>query len=350
MSRDFEDLLRARLAESVPVAPASPGRSSAARRYATRRRRTRIAGATAAVATVLAAPFTVAALLDGSSETSDLGVATAPPPSVERPFRCAADRERAPDPTHDLEEVPAGALLARVCPTGIGGSAVWSPPLDALTTNVDSLVATVNALPPQTEEFCQGSGGIGYALTLQYDDGGLVTIRGDTSGCSEVVLGDTVRAGATNLLETYFDLLRAQRRQESPPAQVAPASCPEVSDEPFVSPMAMTKMPEFSVAMVCAETIAGRRLAAELTSRQVAVVKADLAERSLPQGATQPRRDCTFPARQVFILGSNVWGDRRALFGTCSDGAGLEFAYDVADQPMIWRPSARVERLLVSLR
>lgn len=145
-------------------------------------------------------------------------------------------------------------------------------------------------------------------------------------------------------------MLRAQRRQMSPPTQVAPASCSKVSDEPFVSPMARTEMPEFNVAAVCAETITGRRLAAELTSQQVALVNADLAERSLPQGATHPPRDCTFPARQVFILGSNVWGDRRALFGTCSDGAGLEFAYDIADQPMSWRPSAQVERLLVSLR
>ncbi|MGI8994862.1 MAG: hypothetical protein ACR2FP_11200 [Nocardioidaceae bacterium] len=140
--------------------------------------------------------------------------------------------------------MPKGALHARICPTGKGASADWSAPLDALDTGIDELASMINGLPPQTDEFCQGSGGLAYALTLQYSDGSLVTVRGDTGGCSDVVVGDTLRAGASGPLAKYFDLLRgsAPVAVATPTDLTSALSGPNLR-QPLDSPMAQTGHP-----------------------------------------------------------------------------------------------------------
>ena len=85
MNRDFERSLRAKLAAGIPDVPPAPGRSTAARRYAAQRRRTLAAGASAAIVILVATLFTVPALLETSTDSSDRGTAASTATGADRP-------------------------------------------------------------------------------------------------------------------------------------------------------------------------------------------------------------------------------------------------------------------------
>jgi len=215
---DFEDRLRDRLHAAVPDGPDDPGRADAARAYAARRRRrTRTTLAVAAVVVVGAVSVLPSVL--GDEDRSSAPVATSPSATggtaiAGEPYACPPrpPKHRTSDAPGD--QVPEGALLARLCASGVGTT--WQPPADALTTDVDALVRAVNdqELLPDSQP-CTMELGPAYTLTFQYADGSTVTVQGELFGCRALTVGDATYRGADQVHDRFLALLHQPRRAET---------------------------------------------------------------------------------------------------------------------------------------
>jgi hypothetical protein len=204
--------LRDGLADAVPEPPINPDRAHAAERLARRRRRTTSLAVAGTAAAVVAGAVLAASLTrggdDGGSD-DDLLVAE-PSPVVEcppAPKDGAIDPIDVPDPAAP-DAVPEGATSARLCQ---GPGMEFQAPDAALVTDVEALVAAVNALEPTgPPEVCTLDLGPGYRIAFGYDDGSTFVVSGQLYGCHTLVVGSGYRTNPEAAEKEFRTLLRAQ--------------------------------------------------------------------------------------------------------------------------------------------
>lgn len=258
----------------------------------------------------------------GSSGAGD-PVATACP---DHPGLIAFD-----DLQDDLPDaVPAGATSARLC-TGSFISGVQ--PLDALTTDVATLVDAVNGLP-EGESACTDEGLVGYRLVFGYPDGSTYPVAGVFSGCGYVVAGSGYRDDPEVPLETFVGLLREQRATQSAPygvGEVDPPRCGEVVAN-------VTHAVADPTEMVAARLCIGR---AEIT------IPAEDLPALIEDLRTHQSSRMTVGCRAIStrIVGITRWGDPFSLHSECgTDSYELPGA-----ESLFWNTSRDVELLLERL-
>ena len=351
MNDDFEDSLRDSLRRATQAAPDEPTRSEGARAYAAsvRRRRTGVL-AVGAAAVVVAAITIVPTVLDRSDGRGD-PVAGRPQTQTpqqpvelpDQPFECpSGDGPPKPMATPPDGTIAPGAALVRVC-AAQDSPVPWAPPLDALTTDVDKIVSTVNGLPVARDKMaCTEEAGPAYLMVFQYSDGGTVQVRGDVYGCQLVSFGALEREGAGKALEAYFDVLTEQRSQQGPPP--AP-SLPTLSCPGSTAMNAATLIPQdlshltVEKASVCSYDGSGQSLSQGVLSP----AEADELSADLQAHSTGGVVDVPCPAVQSqTLLVRNDYGDVVSLQKYCE-------IFLVAEQ--VWTPTgATLDMLRAALR
>ena len=328
-----ERWLREGLADAVPEAPQAPGRAQAARERASRARRRTATAVLAGTAAVVAIgvvgaiafqrdPGSTGPAGPTASDTSPYDAPACPPPP--RPGG-PSDKLDRPDP--DLPDaVPDGATSVRLC-QGEGTS--FDVPEDALVTDVDAMVGSVDSLakvPPPN--MCRADLGPGYRLVFDYPDGTRFVASGQLYGCGAVVVGSGYRGHAEIPFNRFVDLLRAQRETaeplSTPPADV---SC----DQGPSSPIAHAT--DLAVAALC------------LGDRGVAISADDLARlRDDMQANRSDHTDpgCLGPASPS-LVGFSAWGDRIEIQSTCTT---ISYALP---EGYYWTPSQEAQEVLNTL-
>ena len=308
---EFEDRLRSDLIEAVPEAPPAPDRAQSARALARRRRRGRVTVGAGFVVLIAAASAAVALPRLGGSHTGPVGeprlLACSDIPNIHG-LRYPAD-----------SEVPAGAVIARLCPAN---GAQWQPPRDALTSGLDELVADIDDQPNWTQSVGVGPCSFGdrpvydYTISFGYPDGHVVDIFGEL-GCSVLRLGlpgapGGIRTGEDLIIRQYLDQLAEQRSVGTPVETDSPA-CSDVGSHEDLTLYPASRSFELVAARVCAFrwtevaprtfnfVLAGSRplLDDELVELNAGFVDAE------PQEPTEQVGDLLYE-----IVGVNEWGDR----------------------------------------
>ncbi len=356
--RELRDLLHG----VVPGGPDPAGRADGVVRRAKRASRRRGTASAAAVALVALTVIVGPHLLPGSpvsNGATGVGIDTsAAAARLADPFTCPTPGQPAPvisNPATD--EVPAGAVLARICPAP-DTAAYWVAPHDALTTNVGGLSALYNGLRiPNGELVCTLEANMyDFNVTFQYPDGRLVRLNGVTSGCGLVSLQGPpahTRLGGAKILSAYFNALREQRSARTPPDADAAVSCPvPTKNGDFVGAMIPGGAHlDLSHAVICeyssSPSLPLLRAPAlhfgTLSAEQVQAVDADYEARAATRAT---HASCSTPAnrRRILVVGSTPWGDRVDLTFQCGRFYALS-----APPVVFWTPSAPVMRMLNSL-
>lgn len=227
-------------------------------------------------------------------------------------------------------EVPAGAVLARLCPVTGRYSRSWSAPLDALTTNLDLLAAAYNSQPLGQALPCPAPAptSTAFTITFVYPSGALIRLGAESSttgGCSLIGLAgrnDLGRANAGDVLAAYLHLLGAQRASETPPSGLAdavPLGCggPRTGFPPGILP------PRGAIRMARAVVCTSGGLPGEeqhtsttLSGAAIRIVEAEY--RWWAGRRTSRPPGCLNPDPTNFrIVGVTAWGDRVELSGFC---------------------------------
>jgi len=342
-----EQWLREGLAGAVPEPPVNPGRAGAAESLARRRRRTAAAVAGVLASVVVIAGLSVALGLGGSADPDQAPVDDPTgtdqqvhcPPVVKQPSSDGFFDE--PDP--DLPgEVPQGATSVRIC---AGNGNRLDVPADALeaATAVEELTDAVNDLPvPDGDLGCTDELGYGYRLVFHYPDAPDFVVSGALYGCGFVTIGSTQRPGASELLQTFGDLLREERdtrpTQEWEPPPLSSLPC----DEPTTP--AVARPEDVEIAVFCVRTEGSYRIA-EVSDEDLEVLRADLRENvdnyGWPHCGNQP---------ETALVGLTRWGERVTLASVCLlSQYAVPAPWGSSDWGLSWRPGDEAYAILEML-
>lgn len=317
-----------------------------------------VAGAMAVVLLVLV-PLAVAApaLWDGPP-TSGPGAPSydvAGDAGVARAMRCD-------DPSVPAEDVPTSVVAARMCATDVGVM-VWHAPQDSLHLDLHELVGLLDRLepPPESTEterwFCTDDGGYGFDLRLALESGEVVSIPGDTGGCSTVRVGEEDLVGSDEVLALFLDRLAEQRTGTEPPDRLEelPLACG--SDGPFgdhvVSRIGDPR--DLVTAVSCwrpdgKDDVGPWRGPTAVPRGQVAALATDM--------RAHTRRDLGWhgePCRDrpwwwQDLVGQTRWGDVVVVRGVCRTYLLSDVSSVAPDDQEFWYPSPRAQRVLDRLR
>lgn len=303
MSEYDDQWLRDELAAAVPTPPEAGDRAQRAAATARRGRRVRVVGVLGAAAVVVAAAvaWNVASGDDGPDRVADDAPISAP--------TCPESPTGAPYPEKATgtvgDGVPDGATSARLCQ---GQGTEFDVPLDALVTDVNTLVATANGLDAYPawgpDVACTMDLGPGYQIVFGYPDGSTTVVSGELYGCRAVTIGDDdFRSDPEALWREFTDLLRKQRDATDPPASTPAAdlSC----DDTRLSPVG--RAADITEAVYCAE---GPGPGVPIAAEDLAVLVADMRK----SGPVGPVTFCYTPGR---IVGQTVWGDTVQTSALC---------------------------------
>jgi hypothetical protein len=150
-----------------------------------------------------------------TSESSSPSPTGDPGPIVTCPNATLLD----PDPALP-DEVPDGATSVRLCD---GGADKVTPPVDALTTDVESVVSAVNDQRP-VKRGCVDLRIPEYQLAFGYPDGSRFVVAGRFTSCGELLVGSGRRAKAKPALRAFVESIGAQRATATPPDPIDPAA------------------------------------------------------------------------------------------------------------------------------
>jgi len=273
---------------------------------------------------------------DTTSEATDDATSTAPVGQDEA-VACPHDIVE-PDP--DLPDaVPEGATSVRLCAGGASGVNQVTPPVDALTTDVDTVVRAVNDQRLVDRPRCADLQLPTYQLAFGYPDGSRFVIAGRFTGCAELLVGSGRRAQAGPPLRAFVEHLVAQRSTATPPNQaVEPADldCTQPREQrtfPLGDPTGLT------VAVLCV----GLPQRPE-RARRVAIPAEELTALAASMEAdTGPVETfgCAYDPVVPWIVGINAWGDPITLTKEC-------FGFLIADD-LEWLPRAPERRIIKRL-
>lgn len=310
---------------AVPEGPAPAGRADEVVRRARRNTRRRGAVSVAAVGAVALAVVAGPSLSDSVSRTSDIASPT------NRPLDTSAAAAALDDPVvcptagsavawlskETDRSVPGGAVLARICPAHPGRDAGWSPPIEALTTNVASVIAAFNALPPATpaDFVCAIQTGrtSAFTVTFQYPDGRVVALDGYTGTCNGVRISGGPglgRFGAGELLATFVARLQSQRATDVPPATASSQSleCPSKRDLPVNGLLPGPRRLDLQKAIVCTYLPPNGPQPHSITASEVEAMNADY-----PSHVYAFEGVCDRSFVPAVIIGVTTWGDTVSL-------------------------------------
>ncbi len=352
MNDKFDDALRDSLHRAVPPAPDEPNRSDGARAYAARARRNRtgLFAAGAAAVVVAAIAIVPSVVQDGSQGRGP----AAEPTQTQATQSGELPADPVECPTGDADAIDAppngviapGAVLARVCATQLNGIA-WTPPLDALTTDVASIVDTFNDLPAADGQMaCTEELGPAYLMVFQYPDGHSVQVRGDMYGCEIVTFGAEQRQGATDAVNAYFEALAAQRDAAGSvlAGPIEPPACPEQSFSAGLSLMPLSpadqKLHAVAVCSYSAQdgTHTGQ---GNLSDEQVDEVNLDLQANG--GDSEGPSAGCVMGDELLLLITTNAYGDVIVFTQFCETFASS------ADAESGWEPTEKTRAMLMSV-
>lgn len=323
--------------------------------------------AVAAVAMVaLVVPVSLAAL-------AGVGPAPHTPGSTDRRTAAPGDPVVAAalscdDDALPAEVVPQAVVAARMCDTD-EGVASWFAPQDGLHADLAPLLGVLAdaGRVPETHGsgdryYCTDDGGYGFDLRLALASGDVVSIVGDTGGCSTVRIGGEDLLGSDEVLATFLGLLAEQRDGTTPPAPVRTLDlgCRN-AEPPQDHRLSLIGDPADLVqAVTCwrpnADETPPWRDRRAVPARALAVLVDDLAARSrLAPGYGEP--DCPGGLADYYtqdLVGLTRWGDVVAVRGVCREFLAAPGSFwsgdrDRTDQAY-WRPSPRAQRILDGLR
>ena len=216
------------------------------------------------------------------------------------------------------DAVPDGATSVRLCD---GGANKVTPPAEALTTDVATVVDAVNGERP-VKRGCVDLRIPEYQLAFGYPDGSRFVVAGRFTGCAELLVGSGRRARARPPLRTFVETLRTQLATATPPEQSTSADDLDCAQQPSVVPVFPPT--DLDVAALCFG-LPDRPTRAN----QVAIPPDDLTTlvRSMQAdtSSSEDALDCAvFARREFWIVGVNAWGDpivaRKGCFGLQIEG------------------------------
>ena len=204
-----------------------------------------------------------------------------------------------------------GAVSVRLCPgppiVAYDGSIydVGIQPPEVLTTRVEELVKTVNALERTTAETaCEMDAGPRLTYWFTYPDGDARAVTFENFGCEELIVGRAEsRAGGNRVAQLFTEALLSQRAATSPPGSTFEApDCRGVLAEPG------TALPQEPVnlasASLCVEAGPYRVRAAEVPDALLSELDEGLLAEEMPWD------ECVESDRPfAHLLGYTEWGD-----------------------------------------
>ena len=318
-------------------------------------RRGYVAGALAALVLLVVplglVPFVLAPLQDGETLTARAGGPVAGDPAVAAAMTCA-------DRAVPASDVPVDVVAARMCATD-NGLARWYAPQDSLHAELVPLVEVLGSLEPVPESTdedrysCTDDGGYGFDLRLALASGEVVSVPGDTGGCSTVRIGGKDVIGSDDVVATFLDGITAQRTVSGPPDDVTelPLGCG--SDTSFTNHvLSRIGDPRDIVRAVSCSMPdpGGWGDAAPITPRQLATLMADLS-----RGTRKDQGFAHLPCgRDDFynqdIIGQTSSGDVVALRGACGIFLVTDASSTGSADEEYWYPSPESLRILDRLR
>jgi hypothetical protein len=304
----------------------------------------------------LAAPALWEDPIDGGAAARPSDVDAAPAVS---PALTCVGRAR---PADAADVAPDRVVAARLCATD-NGLSQWYAPQDSLHADLGPLVrglAVLQPMPESTDDqryFCPDDGGDGFDLLLALDSGEVVSIPGDTGGCSTVRIGGKDVVGSDGVLTTFLASLADQRAGSDPAGalQTLPLGCG--SDGPFgdhvVSRIGDPR--DLMSAVSCwrpdsKHDIGPWRGPTALTDGEVARLVADMrdhARRDLGWHY-EPCRDR--PRIHQDLVGQTRWGDVVVVRGVCRTYLLSDVSSVAPEDQAFWYPSPAAQRILDGLR
>ncbi len=231
---------------------------------------------------------------------------------------------RCPRTTQEIDPelpdaVPAGATSVRLCD---GGADKVTPPVDALTSDVASVVAAVND-QPLARKGCVELRIPEYQLAFGYPDGSRFVVAGRFTECAELLVGSARRAKAGPPLRTFVELLRTQRADATPPDTTVEPADLDCGRPPSTLPSAVALPTDLAVAVLCFGEVRdpGRARRVEISSEDLTVLTRSMQS---DHSSSEGYPGCPLPKREHWIVGATAWGDpvvmRRGCFGLTIEG------------------------------
>ncbi len=263
------------------------------------------------------------------------------------------------DAAAPASEAPARVVAARICATD-NGVADWYAPQDSLSGDLAPLVdllGTLEPLPVSTPDeryFCTDDGGVGFDLRLALPSGEVVSIPGDTGGCSTVRIGGVDVLGSDEVLATYLDAITAQRADSGPSDALAtlPLGCG--SPGPFGDHVLSRTGDPVDLVRAISCSMSGRATTwgagVPITTEQLAVLTGDL---SLGTRKDQGFAHLSCGKSEFYnqdIIGQTSSGDVVALRGACGTFLVTDVSSTDAEDEEYWYPSPASQRILYGLR
>lgn len=301
----------------------------------------------------------------------------APLPAGESTGRERAERPVAGDPavaatmTCGDDAAPAAAsptdvVGARLCATD-NGLVQWYAPQDGLHADLGPLVDLLGGLeqvPESTDEeryFCTDDGGVGFDLRLALASGEVVSVPGDTGGCSTVRIGDEDLVGSDEVVATFLEALVEQRGSTAPPAELVdlPLDCDRPPPEDHRLSL-IGDPADLIRAVTCwrpnADETPPWRDRRPVPPQQLTRLVADVgAHTRLQDQFSEP--NCPGGRSGYYwqdLVGQTRWGDVVAVRGVCreflvSQAGYWRPAYGDPEQ-RYWQPARAAQRILDGLR
>ena len=271
------------------------------------------------------------------------------------------------DPSAPAADVPTDVVAARMCATD-EGLARWYAPQDSLHADLAPLVDLLGALEPVPEStdeeryFCTDDGGYGFDLRLALASGEVVSVPGDTGGCSTVRVGGEDVVGSDEVLATFLDALAAQRRTTEPPTTLVdlPLACGQDAPDADHRLSLIGDQVDLVRAVACwrpnADDVPPWRGERAVPSGPLARLVQDLATRSTRQDQFGTP-DCPGGLPGYYwqdLVGQTRWGDVVAIRGVCRElmASPADF-WQPGDEDAAqryWHPSPAAQRILDGLR
>ncbi|MBS2939216.1 hypothetical protein KDN32_15855 [Nocardioides sp. J2M5] len=261
---------------------------------------------------------------------------------------------------------PTGVVAARLCAIDNRNTS-WFGPQDGLHSNLTSLVdllASLEPLPESTDEspvICTNDGGNAFDLRLALASGEVVSVAGDTGGCSTVTIGGEEVGGSDEVVATFMDALAEQRLTTEPPADLVdlPLQCGQERPDRDHRLSVLGDPNELVRAVTCwrpnAVEVGPWRDQRPVPPRLLAKLVDDLSVRSEAQeGFGEP--DCPGGDAGYYwqdLVGQTRWGDVVAVRGVCREFLASpvrSWEYSDGSQSRFWHPSPSAQRILDGLR
>jgi hypothetical protein len=280
-------------------------------------------------------------------------------PAIAAAMTCDDAATPAVEVTHDV-------VAARMCAVD-NRTTSWFGPQDSLHSGLTPLVELLAGLEPppgstaEERSLCTNDGGVAFDLRLALASGQVVSVPGDTGGCSTVTIGGVEVGGSDDVVATFMDALARQRRTGEPPARQVdlPLACGQDKPDRDHRLSFLGDPVDIVRAVTCwrpnADEVGPWRDQRPVPTRLLARLVEDVAARSDVQDHFGDP-DCPGGLRGYYwqdLVGQTRWGDVVAVRGVCRElmasPARLWLPEGETEQ-RFWHPSPRAQRILDGLR